>query len=171
MQGDELKNKSLSRDDLMLLMDSYRNTIQMHTTLVEQQKVVIGLQHELLTKQDSILNKQDVLCRSMESISKNLEGCAERFREATTLVTSKCDELNSQISGKVEGVETKVDRSTLDSVKEHGSLKLRLYIAMGGMILIILSLVTLNITAFEKFEMFQECAVILKQLAEYFNLG
>jgi len=171
MQGDELKNKSLSRDDLMLLMDSYRNTIQMHTTLVEQQKVVIGLQHDLLTKQDSILNKQDDVCRTMENISKNLEGCANRFQEATTLVSSKCDELNTAISGKVEGVESKVDKSMFDSIKEHGSLKLRLYIAMGGMILIILSLITLNITAFEKFEMFQESTIILEKLAEYFNLG
>ena len=171
MPGEELKNKSLSRDDLMLLMDSYRNTIQMHTTLVEQQKVVIGLQHELLTKQDSILNKQNEICNTMEHVSKNLEGCTSRFQEATTLVTNKCDELNNSISGKVEGVESKVDKSTIDSIKEHGSLKLRLYVAMGGMILIILSLVTLNITAFDKFEMFEESVQILKQLAEYFNLG
>lgn len=170
MVDEEQHSKSLSRDDLMLLMESYRNTIQMHTTLLEQQKAVISSQNELLSKQDEILKKQHQVCTNIDTITKEVEGYIRKFDELNQAIKSKHQELVTNITGQTGNIETKLDTSMLDTIKNYSSLRNRIYIALIGMGVIVVSLITLNITAFDKFETLNDIYVLLLKLAEYFHI-
>lgn len=121
-------SKSLSRDDLMLLMESYRNTIQMHTTIVEQQKRIVESQQTMTSKQDEILLKQKLLCDRLDNTASTME----RF------------------VNKVEKVDDKVDTFQLDMTKQISGVRTRLYIAMGGTVSIILALLVLLNTSYNR---------------------
>ena len=166
-----IESKNLSRDDIFLLMESYRNMVQMHTTLIEQQKQVITSQQDLVKKLDSVINKQNNLYSSMESVSKCLESCAEIFSETNDKIISNFNDTKKSINDNVQKVEIRVENVQTSSLKEFSSIKNRLYISYGAMSVIIISLITLTITAYEKFSMFQEGMAIIKKIAEYFNIG
>lgn len=170
MSGEETRDKSLSRNDLILVMESYRNTIQMHTTLLEQQKAVITSQSELLSKQDEILSKQQKLCSNIDTITKDLESFINKTEQLNNGILAKYSELEKSITGQTGDISSKLDQSFINTIKNYASLRNRLYISFGGMIIIVISLVTLCATAFDKFELLNDMYGILLKIAEYFNI-
>lgn len=47
----------MSKDDLLLLLDSYRNMVSSNTVLLEQQKTLIQDHEKILDKQSEIIDK------------------------------------------------------------------------------------------------------------------
>lgn len=171
MTEEEQYQRNLNRDDLMLLMESYRNTIQMHTTLLEQLKAVISSQHDLLSKQDDILKKQHTMCSNIETVTKDIDLHIKKFDDLNSNISTTYTNLEKVISGQTGNIETKLDDSNLTTVKNYSSLRNRIYIALVGMSLIVISLITLNITAFDKFDVLNDIYLLVLKLVEHFNLG
>lgn len=59
----------LSKGDLVILMDSYKNNIQLNTTLLEQQKQLIIMTGETITKQRE-------LCSSLDAFIEKVSDCS-----------------------------------------------------------------------------------------------
>ena len=68
-RNQELMSGVLSRDDLFLLMESYRNTIELNTTLLEQQKLIVDTNKHIID-----LNVK--ICEEIAGVIKKLDVCA-----------------------------------------------------------------------------------------------
>ena len=133
----------LSRDDLFLMMKSYENSIRLNNTLLEQQKKLIDQHTDIIGNQ---IKANDMLTEHLTSISKNTENCA------TFLV------------GMKEDILEKITEHKEEDIKQFGQVRNKIYIAMGGSVLIILSLITLTISAFNKYGLIEEVQEILEQI-------
>ena len=122
---------TFSRDDLLLLMKSYENTIQLNTTLLEQQKRVID-------DQTKILNR-------LVDLSHNIDGIVSKQRDLMTTI----QELASSCDNKTATVQREISESRVDSVKNHGSTKTRLTFVYGGLFTIVISLIGLLVSSYK----------------------
>lgn len=119
----------LSKDDLILLMESYKNMIQLNTTLIEQQKAI-------LYKQETILDKQNVVC-------------------------DKLDRLLSKLDNSFLCIKDRVGELDKNCIKDHASIRNRLYISVGLMTTIILGLLGILGTLLSKVTLLNEIAKYL----------
>lgn len=135
--------KSLSREDLTLLMESYRNTIELHTTLLEQQKQVLEFQHTIIEKQDSIIGKQGKVCDQLSIIATNLGDCAGNIAESNKSITERFLTIKKDVEDDVEKVASKIEITRLENVTQHSDITNKIYVSMVGSGLIILTLIGL----------------------------
>lgn len=68
MSGD----KSLTKDDLVILMESYRNMITMHQTILDQSAKTVDKLDIIATKLDGLFSKQSNMCNSLSSIKETV---------------------------------------------------------------------------------------------------
>ena len=73
-RDDELDKKAMTYRDLTLLMEGYRNNIELTTTLLEQQK-------QLLTQHDTMLKNQADLCKEIEELAKSLNQITKELKD------------------------------------------------------------------------------------------
>lgn len=144
--------KYLNKEDLFLLMESYRNMIQMHTTLAEQQKSIIDLQNKIISKEDEIYSKQGKTIDHLEKVSKSLEDCSNKLIRTNDTIHDSCSSLERTLSSNINSVGNRVGDNHLESTKQHSGINSRLYISMGAMAAIIISLVSLAIGLVEKYD-------------------
>lgn len=133
--------KSLSREDLTLLMESYRNTIELHTTLLEQQKQVLQFQHTIIEKQDSILGKQSNVCDKLSTLATNLGACANNIAESNKAMTETYLSIKKDVEDEVEKVGTKIEKTRLENVTQHSAITNKIYVGMVGSAVIIITLI------------------------------
>lgn len=164
-------NTGLSFGDLKLLMDNYQNMIQLNTVLLEQQKHVIELQHEIIRRQDSISIKQNTTCNKLDNIATTLATCVSTLQETIKNTTNSCADIESNLGNKVGNTGNKVDSLHLDMVKQHSKITNKIYVALGGSVLVILALVGLLITAYGKYDVLTDIHEMVQRILLFFNLG
>ena len=124
-----MSNKELSRDDLFLLMQSYRNTVESNTILLEQQK-------KLLEQHNIIIDKQ-------KDVSDGLNKVIEKFGLVGDMKSEVLEILSTNRIG---------------CVQDHGSIKQRMIFIYAGIGVIGVSLVSLVITVFNKMDVIEKIA-------------
>jgi hypothetical protein len=82
----------LTRDDLVLLMESYRNMITMHQTILDQTTKTIDKLTDITAKQDNIISKQGMVCNSLNNIHEKIDGANGGLKE----VAGKIDNHETQ---------------------------------------------------------------------------
>lgn len=137
-------NKELSRDDLFLLMESYKTTIESNTTLLQQQET-------LLQQHNTIIDKQKEVSQSISQILKDLGQYTKEIGELEHSLLEAKNECKTSVTEVLSN-------HNLERVKEHSSIKLRLYIVYAGLVGVVASLTTLLIGAFDKFKIIEEIA-------------
>jgi uncharacterized coiled-coil protein SlyX len=137
--------KHLSKDDLFLLMESYRNMIQLHSTLVEQQKSIMELQHTLIAKQDNISMKQVKTCDQLALIASKLDDCSNNLIKTNDNIQLACNNIDKNINGGIETVKDKMNGNQVEITKQHSGITNRVYIAMGLMGTIVIALIGLSV--------------------------
>lgn len=126
----------LTRDDLVLLMESYRNMITMHQTILDQTNKTIDKLDGIANKQDSLFSKQGNICSTLSKITDKLEGNLTHSKDS-----------NDKINNLSNIVTEKLNEHDKKSIEDHSKLTNKIYIGWVGMISIILALVGLTITA------------------------
>jgi hypothetical protein len=58
-----MSEDKLTKDDLVLLMESYRNMITMHQTILDQSEKTIEKMGLIADKQDALYAKQNNVCK------------------------------------------------------------------------------------------------------------
>ncbi len=114
----------LTKDDLVLLMESYRNMIVMHQSILEQSSKTIERLDNIATKQDNLFNKQNSVCTSLNNIGGNVDG----------------------LTTKVVDMERTVNNHEKKSIEVHGKIINKIHLGWIGMITIILGLIGLTTT-------------------------
>lgn len=116
-----MSEDKLTRDDLVLLMESYRNMITMHQTILDQSEKTIEKMDNIATKQDALFSKQSHLCTSLDRVSENLDGASASLKEAA----------KSAIAHEKE------------TIKQHGKIENKIHLGWIGMGTIIMGLIGL----------------------------
>lgn len=115
----------LTKDDLILLMDSYRNHFAMNQTLLSEITKIIDQQNIITQKQDAIISKQSKVCDKLQT-------CADSLTKA-----------NEKIDGMQTNVVKEIHEHSLESSKDHGSTRSKVYVGIVGMGLIVIGLIGL----------------------------
>ena len=113
-----MADDKLSRDDLYLLMDSYKNTIELNTTLSHQQNAIIEQQHLILEQDKKTGEKMDLLI--------------QKLGDHTTALTNIQTEMTVTNSAR-----------RLECNKEHSSMTIKVYGVIASLIIIIIALIAL----------------------------
>ena len=138
---DEYVEQNLSRKDLTLLMESYRNTIELHTTLLEQQKQVLDFQHTIIEKQDSMLGKQSKVYDQLSALVKSLGSCATNLEKNNKSIIETLSSVKDGVEDEVEKVGTKIEGTRVENVTQHSAITNKIYVGMVGSGMIIITLI------------------------------
>ncbi len=160
----------LSRADLYLVMESYRNNIALNTTLVEQQKQVMLLQNDIMDKQQELAevlkeisqNAKDILKKHEEVLKKSGETANKFEKCAEDIVCKESEIIKSQkdLDAMIEKTKTdlitsmKLDRSSC--AQDHLALKATIKSVIGIFSAIVLGLIGLIATLFTKFNILDD---------------
>ena len=157
-------SNSLGLTDLRLLMDNYQNIVQMSTILLEQQKQVISLQKEILSKEDNISKTQIGVYNSLNNIADKLDDYIKKFLKLTEDTMDKCNKINDTILKNVNQVESKIENTHFDNTKEHNRIINKVHIGMIASGAVIVSLISLLLTVYEKYEVLAHIQTMLKAI-------
>lgn len=108
----------LDREDLYLLMESYKNTVELNTTLLDRQETLNNNIEKVIAELVNICGNQNEI---MKYLDNNKDDCK----------TGHADIVSEMQAARVS------------EVKEHSAHNNRIYIAFVGMGVIIISLIGL----------------------------
>jgi uncharacterized coiled-coil protein SlyX len=157
----------LSKEDLYLLMESYRNMIQMHSTLAEQHKTIIDLQNEIISKQEKISLKQVSSSDQLTRVTDKLEECSANLIKTNENVQASSSKIDKSISTEIGYVRDKMGRHQVDLTKQNASVINRIYISIGLMATIIIGLIGIMIGLLDKYNLLSEVHELVHRIAEY----
>lgn len=123
----------LSKQDLFILMDSYKNNIQLNTTLLEQQK-------QMLILHDKIIEKQKETCDMIDGLVQKIGKCSETISNNQLTLSTNQTALSTDLasfSSKLSG--------------EHSSIISKIQMTYIGFGTIVVGIITLVITFIEKY--------------------
>jgi len=115
---------NLTKDDLVLLMESYRNMITMHQTILDQSAKTIEKLDNIISKQDTISTKQGNFCNTLSNITKQLDDVIGEEKESSS----------------------KIDNHHEKSIDIHNRILTKIHLGWIGMGTIIIGLIGLIIT-------------------------
>jgi Mg2+ and Co2+ transporter CorA len=143
----------LNRNDLLLMMDSYKNNVEMYTVIMEQLKKISDQLETVVEQQRDMVTKQRVTCDTIgkisetlnmtlttqrESIKDMLADFKEGNKEALKEIIEEFKEGHQGIYKKVEGMDKDMQTSIKDYIKDQGAMKVRfnrIYAALTGVVL------------------------------------
>lgn len=125
-------SEDITKNDLKIYMNSYENMILMHKTVLDQQGNMTKLLSDIVINQNSISSKQMKTCTEITAITTKLNDCSKILSDAV----SKIDDSSTKLQDGLNSHDK-------ESLKEHGKIKNRLYIAYGLSGTIIIGLIGL----------------------------
>jgi hypothetical protein len=111
------RDMGLDRDDLFLLLESYKNTIALNTTLLERQEA-------LNASIERILDELVKICGSQVTIAADIGKLPAEIRDLI-------DVLCSGTADHCETLKRSIDDHRKEEAREHGAHTLRIYGAFG----------------------------------------
>lgn len=145
------KEQNLTKNDLNLLMESYKNMFLLHQTILDQQTQM----SELLEK---IVDKQSKSCNELEKVSSTLKDCVTILREN-----------QKDFRDNINNVSDKISSHDATSIDGHGKIRNRIYLAMGGSATVIVALIGLIWKLYIDHQAIAEILRTVKNIAE--NMG
>jgi len=120
----------LTKDDLVLLMESYRNMIVMHQTILDQSNKTIDKIDNVAKIQDDLFTKTGSIFGSLNNVEKTINDNTSKTKEG---------------SNKVETLTIALNNHEKKSIEDHGKITSKIYVGWIGMVTIILGLIGLAI--------------------------
>lgn len=108
----------LNKEDLTLLLDSYRKQVELNTQVLTQQQ-------NLIMRMDTMIEIHKETCNNINKVSEKVDR-----------------QDKSTLEGFVK-LADKVGSNRKDELKEHSDLKLRLYVSFGFMSIIIINIIAI----------------------------
>jgi len=125
--------KGLSRDDLFIFMEWYKNTASVNTTILEQQKIILEKQTKLLDRVSNINSSLEKVSSGLETNNNNMAEVVDQLKknnEALASFSVECTKHYNDIKA--------------ESTKEHNQITMKLYVSYGIMTTIIIGLIGLG---------------------------
>jgi hypothetical protein len=124
---------AVNRDDLLLMMESYKNQIELNTTLLTRQEVIITKQEEIIGKLAEILDLQSKVLVDVGAVPDSLEKLIHELCEATG---ETCKSVNT-------AVDQSLSAARQAQIREHNGINNRIYLGWVGMGTIVIALIGL----------------------------
>jgi predicted PurR-regulated permease PerM len=138
-----MDEKGLNKDDLYLLMESYKNMITLNATIVEQQKQLMDNQDKIINKQEVLTTKQTQLCDRMNAIIDRIDIWTKTTKDGHDMLQDTCSGLEETVSEKLDKIIENQNSVNIENTKQHESLKNNMYgayVALGSIVCSILGL-------------------------------
>lgn len=147
----------LSKNDLFILMESYKNNIQLNTTLLEQQK-------QLLIMNSSAIEKQKELCDSLDKFIEKVTKCSEQLSEnhvkLINLLDEKTTTINAHVTEKANSVTSQMVTCSVKTDEALNTIKSKVNLLYVGIGSIVLAVIGLSVVYADKFLHLQD--IVLK---------
>lgn len=130
-----MSEEKLTRDDLVLLMESYRNMITMHQTILDQTTKTISKLDDIITKQNDIISKQGAVCNSLNMITGKIDQTNGKLKDTI----NKMGTVEDKIGEKIDNHETK-------RIESDQKIVSKIYLGWIGMGTIIVGLLGIIVT-------------------------
>ena len=117
-------SEMLSKDDVYLMMKSYENNVKYNTQLYDRQEVLVKEQGKVVENLKTITIEQQKVNLQLETLISTLT------------------EHNSLCNNSVVDINKSILQSRINNVKEHGKLKYHLIGISGGLVVVIIALIT-----------------------------
>lgn len=134
MIGRESTSERIGRDDLFLLMESYKNTVELNTTLLERKEIISRQQVALVES----INK---MCENQATILTELKTFPETVRRAVEKITQALKDINDTHKKEFRVLREQHAENNKTVIREHAALNNRVYVAFSGMAAIIIALI------------------------------
>ncbi len=119
-------NDPIDKNDLLLLMEAYENTIKLNTTLLEQQKKLL---------ESDVIHRDHVTKFNEFQINFN-----NKLNELSTTI-SNLKILSDEQKQNINTAITKIDKLSDDSTNKLTDIKIQLYFALFGMVTLVGSII------------------------------
>jgi methyl-accepting chemotaxis protein len=175
----------LNRSDLLLMMESYKNSVEMYTIIMEQLKRITESLETIANQQKDMVSKQRVTCDNIGKISDNLNSTLvsqkeaikdmlDRFedtqRDTFSSLVAQLKEGSEKLTKKVESIDDDIQSSVKDYIRDQGTMKVRfnrVYAALSG---VIIGLIGAVATAYTKMLDLHEIIDIVTKIANHLNI-
>lgn len=158
--------KSLSKDDLYLLMESYRNMITMNATLAEQQKQLIDSQSKLLERQDTLNSKQAQLFDKISALVDKIDDWTDVTKSGHDEIQNTCTDLEGKVLEKLDKLGDRTVNLNIENTKQHEGIKNHIYAAYIGLVGTVGSVVALIYFVFSHNDKADKLLQIMFKIAE-----
>lgn len=138
-----MSEENLTKDDLILLMDSYKNMISMHQTILEQTARVIESLTGISLKQESILGIQGNVCNNLSEIVRKLDDCIKRLKDSNEKIDLVRETVGDNVKSLSDSIKEKINNHNVKSIEDHGKIKDKIHLGWIGMSSIIISIIGL----------------------------
>ena len=119
-------NDPIDKNDLLLLMEAYENTIKLNTTLLEQQKKLL---------ESDVIHRDHVTKFNEFQINFN-----NKLNELSTTI-SNLKILSDEQKQNINTAITKIDKLSDDSTNKLTDIKIQLYFALFGIVTLVGSII------------------------------
>lgn len=123
------RDMGLDRDDLFLLLESYKNTIELSTSVLERQEI-------LNASIERILSELVKICGNQVTITTDIGRLPGEFR---ALIDSLC----SGTAGKCDELQKAIENNRKEAARDHNTHSLRIYGAFGILGALLVALLSL----------------------------
>jgi hypothetical protein len=114
----------LSKEDVFLMMKSYENNVKYNTQLYDRQEV-------LVKEQSKVIDNLKIITIEQQKVNSQLEILIKTITDNNILCNSGVSDISKSIMD-----------SHINNVKEHGRLKYHLIGISGGLMVVIIALIT-----------------------------
>jgi hypothetical protein len=121
----------INRDDLLLLMEAYKNQVELNTTLITRQEVIIAKQEEIIGKLVEILASQGKLLEGVGAIPGSLE----------KVIHDLCESTSETCKGIGTTMDNNLSTARQAQIREHNAINNRIYLGWVGMGTIVIALI------------------------------
>lgn len=166
-----MDGKSLSKDDLYLLMESYRNMISMNATLAEQQKMLVENQGKLLDRQENLNTKHSQLFDKIGVLVDKIDEWTEVTKSGHEEIQNTCTGLEDLLDKKLDKVIDKTVELNIENTKQHEGIKNHIYAAYIGLVGTIGSVISLIYFVYVHNDKAEKILTLLQKVAEYFKIS
>jgi hypothetical protein len=176
----------LNRNDLMLMMDSYKNSVEMYTVIMEHLKNLasVHLDH-ISSAQKQILDNQSIIIPLVKKVLEDMinhlvlqrdsmKEIVDRLRlsqeENLEEMQKNIDEGYDNIIKKIDTIQKNIDDSIKEHIKNEGQIQVRfnrLYAALSG---VIIALIGALATAYAKMVDLDKLIYIMNKIVEHLGI-
>lgn len=157
--------KGLSKEDLYLLMESYKNMITLNATLAEQQKQLMDNQGKIIEKQDVLFNKQSQICDRITKMIDTIDRWINTTKTGHDEIQNTCDGLEETFTDKLDKVVTGQTDIRIENTKQHEGIKKHMYAAYIGFGSLMLSMLSMIYYVYSHNDKAKELLTLLQKIA------
>jgi len=161
----QILDRNVSYLDLRLLLENCQNIIRMNTIMLEQHKQLFINQKNLIDKNEKSLLNQITCQACLKSITDKINIYIQNMNDINKSISNVYEKINNLIINKLNNLESKMNDVQNDNITHHNILINKLYVALGGTVTIIISLIGILSMIYDKYKIIDNIEKIVIEIS------